>query len=123
MKFLLTILIITSLTGGVTIGLLTMGEHGNCFASYAAGMACPIFNTLAYIGMHVNFARNFSEALLITVLAVVSILAIFISYVFSAGDFYTDKHFFRYGLLENDNTGKRKQISWLSLFENSPNIA
>ncbi|MDO8443857.1 MAG: hypothetical protein Q7S78_02665 [Candidatus Azambacteria bacterium] len=121
MKSLLTILIIAGLAGGVVIGLLTMGEHGDCVASYAAGTACPLFNVLAYIGMHVNFVRNFSEALLTAALAAVSILAVFISYVFSAGDFYTDKRFFGRGILENTTVKKHKQISWLSLFENSPN--
>ena len=123
MKFLLTILIIASLMGGVIIGLLTMGEHGDCVASYAAGMACPIFNILAYIGMHVNFVRSFSEALVVAVLAATSILAVFISYAFSAGDFHKNRHFFRRRFFETNNIDEHKQISWLSLFENSPNIA
>ncbi|MFH1393208.1 MAG: hypothetical protein ABIG73_02430 [Patescibacteria group bacterium] len=123
MKSLLTILIIAGLAGGVVIGLLTMGAHGDCVASYAAGMACPLFNVMAYIGMHVNFVRNFSEALIVAVLAAISILAIFISYIFSVEDAYAGGRFFKRRFFETNNVGEREQISWLSLFENSPNTA
>ncbi len=123
MKSFLIILIISGLTGGIVIGLLTMNEHGDCVASYAAGMACPLFNAVAYIDMHVNFVGNFSKALIVVVLAAISILAVFISYIFSLGDFYAENSFFRRGFFEIDSIDKREQISWLSLFENSPNIA
>ena len=123
MKFILTILIIAGLAGGVVIGLLTMGSHGNCFASYAAAATCPFLNTMAYVGMHVSFVRNFSGALIVAVLAAILILTVFISYVFSSGIFYTETRLFSCRFFEPNNTGKREQISWLSLFENSPNTA
>ena len=109
--------------GGVVIGLLTMSEHGDCVASYAAGMACPLFNVMAYIDMHINFVGNFSKALVAAVLAAISILAIFISYIFSVGDICAGGRFFKRKFFETNNVGEREKISWLSLFENSPNIA
>ena len=122
MKSFLTILIIAGLAGGVVIGLLTMSEHGDCVASYAAGMACPLFNVMAYIGMHVNFVGNFSKALIVAILAAISILVVFISCIFSGEIFYADKCFFKRNFSGIDAVAEREQISWLSLFENSPNI-
>ncbi len=124
MKSLLTILLVAILVGGAVIGLLTMGHHGDCVASQAAGTVCPQFDALAYIGMHAEFLRSFSEAFLVAVFSTILLLAAFVYFVFSS------KNFSPGGTGEisinrfsgTDNVNKRKQISWLSLFENSPSV-
>lgn len=121
MKSLLTILLIAVLVSGAVIGLLTMSHHGDCVASQAAGVVCPLFNALAYIGIHANFLRSFSEAFLVMILATLFGLALFISFVFSSNNFYLNKNF-KSRFSEIDNTNKRRQIYWLSLFENSPTV-
>jgi len=123
MKSFLTILVIAGLAGGVVIGLLTMGAHGDCVASYAAGAACPFFDVMAYIGMHADFVRNFSEAPLITVLVILFGTAFLIRVRFSADDFNSNKKLFINESGETDIPAKYGQIRWLSLFENSPNTA
>jgi len=121
MKSLLTILLIAVLVSGAVIGLLTMGHHGDCVASQAAGVVCPLFNALAYIGIHANFLRSFSEAFLVMILANLFGLVLFISFIFSSDNFCLNKNFdSRFS--EIDNTNKRRQIYWLSLFENSPTV-
>ncbi|MCX6813112.1 MAG: hypothetical protein NTV77_01315 [Candidatus Azambacteria bacterium] len=121
MKSLLTVLLIASLMGGAVIGLLTMSHHGDCIASQAAGIVCPLFNALAYIGIHANFLRSFSDAFLVMILATLFGLAFFISFVFYPNLFYLSRNFSS-RFSEIDNANKRKQICWLSLFENSPTI-
>lgn len=124
MKLLLTILLIAILMAGATVSLLTMNHNGDCMMSYAAGMACPQFDVLAYIGLHVNFLKHFSEAFLVLILAILFVSALFISFVFSFdNNFYLNKSLFERRFVKIDNTGKLKQIHWLSLFENSPTIS
>jgi len=120
-KSLLTILLIAGLMGGAVIGLLTMNHHGDCIASQAAGVVCPLFNALAYIGIHADFLRSFSEAFLVMIFSMLLFLALFISFVFSFKNFYPDKIFIS-RFSEIDNANKHKQIYWLSLFENSPTV-
>ncbi|MDO8743133.1 MAG: hypothetical protein Q7J30_01060 [Candidatus Azambacteria bacterium] len=124
MKSLLTILLIAILMSGAVIGLLTMGHHGDCVASQAAGAVCPQSNALAYIGMHADFLKSFSEAFLV-MFSVFFGLAIFIFFVCSFKNFYPSAagKVFVNQFSEIDSVNKRRQISWLSLFENSPNIA
>ena len=124
MKSLLTILLVAGLIGGAVIGLLTMDLHGDCVASRAAGMVCPQFDALAYIGIHADFLRSFSETFLTVIFSMLLSAAVFISFVFYFKSFYsreTSKVFVS-RFLEIGGINKRGQISWLSLFENSPNI-
>lgn len=121
MKSLLTILLIIGFMSGAVIGILTMNQHGDCIMSNAAGMTCPQFNVLEYVGLHANFLRSFSSAFLVMILALSS-LAIFISFVFIFNNFYLRKNFNRISFI-SENTSKRKQIHWLSLFETSPTTA
>ena len=124
MKLFLTILLIAGIAGGATVSFLTMNNHGGCVASQAAGAVCPQSNALAYIGIHVDFLRSFSTAFLVMILAIFSGLAVLV--FFSFGDnFYLNKNFFVRELKKASVTNKSKdrRISWLSLFENSPNIA
>ncbi len=107
--------------GGAVIGLLTMSHHGDCVASQAAGVVCPLFNALAYIGIHADFLRSFSDAFLVMILATLFGLTPFISFVFYFNNFYLRKNFGD-RFLEIDNANKRKKIHWLSLFENSPTV-
>lgn len=120
MKSLLTILLIAGIMGGAVIGLLTMGHHGDCIASQAAGIVCPL-NALAYIGIHANFLRSFSEAFLVMILATLFGLALFVSFVFYSNHFYLSRNF-KSRFSEINNTNKHRQIYWLSLFENSPTV-
>ena len=121
MKSLLTILLIAGLMGGAVIGLLTMSHHGDCVASQAAGVTCPLFNALAYIGIHANFLRSFSDAFLVMILATLFGLSLFISFVFYPNHFYLSRNF-KSRFSEISDASKRKQIYWLSLFENSPTV-
>lgn len=126
MKSLLTIILIAILMSGAVVGLLTMSQHGDCVASQAAGSVCPQSNTLAYIGIHADFLRSFSEAFLVMVFSMLLLLAVFISFVFSFKNFSpdeTNKVFISQFSEIGSNINKHKQIYWLSLFENSPNIA
>ncbi len=107
--------------GGAVIGLLTMSHHGDCIASQAAGIACPLFNALAYIGIHANFLRSFSDAFLVMILATLFGLTLFISFVFYPNLFYLSRNF-KSRFSEINNTNKHRQIYWLSLFENSPTV-
>ncbi len=123
MKLFLTILLIAGIAGGATVSFLTMNNHGGCVASQAAGMVCSQLNALAYIGIHVDFLRSFSEAFLV-IISMFLFLAIFISFVFSFKNFYPSaaNKVFINRFSEINSTNKHKQIYWLSLFENSPNI-
>ena len=124
MKSLLTILLIAILMSGAVVGLLTMSHHGDCVASQAAGTVCPQFNALAYIGIHAKFLRSFSEAFLVMVFSMLLFLAVFISFVFSFKNFYPSKasKILISRFSEAGDNNKHKQISWLSLFENSPTV-
>jgi len=110
---------------GAVIGLLTMSHHGDCIASQAAGTVCPQFNVLAYIGIHTDFLRSFSEAFLVMIFPILLFLAVFISFVFSLKNFYPSEasKVFISRFSETGGANRYKQIYWLSLFENSPNIA
>lgn len=124
MKLFLTILLIVGIAGGATVSFLTMNNHGGCVASQAAGMVCPQLNALAYIGIHADFLKSFSEAFLV-ILAIFSGLAVLVFFRFSDDNFYFDKNFFVRELKKTSvtNKNKYKQICWLSLFENSPAIS
>ena len=124
MKLFLTILLIAGIVGGATVSFLTMNNHGDCIASQAAGAICPQSNALAYIGIHANFLRSFSEAFLVMIFSILLSLAVFISFVFSFKNFYPSKvsKVFIRKFSEIGSANKHKQIYWLSLFENSPTV-
>jgi len=108
---------------GAAISLLTMNHNGDCLMSYLAGLACPQFNALAYVGLHINFLRNFSEAFLVLILTILFALTLFVLFIFSLENLYLGKSFFKSRFWEINNAGKQKQIHWLSLFENSPTVS
>lgn len=123
MKSLLTILLIAVLMGGAVVGFLTMDRHGDCVASRAIGAVCSQSNVLAYIGMHADFLRSFSEAFLVMILAISSGLIFLVFFRLSGVDFNLGKKFFVNKIRAINITNKRKLIYWLSLFETSPTVS
>ena len=116
------ILLIISIIGSAVVSMLIMSHNGNCLMSYSAGSAFPQSNALAYIGLHVNFLKNFSDAILIVFSSILLIGAAFlVSSNFYLDRFGLNKNFYIKRLLKAVSFKKQKQVIWLSLFENSPN--
>ena len=123
MKQFVKILLVISIIGSAAVSMLIMSHNGDCLMSYSAGAACPQSNVLAYIGLHVNFLKNFSDAVLIVFSSIILIGAAFLI----SSDFYLDrfspnKNFYIKSLFRAVSFKKQKQVIWLSLFENSPNV-
>lgn len=118
--FIATILIIGII--GATASLIMMDHHGSCIMPLLAGAICSDqLNIFAFLNIHFNFLRNFSEGLLASIFAVLPFLTVLIFYsinsrIKSEEIFFSPKKLFD---LEY-KPQKIELIHWLSLKENSP---
>ena len=135
MKFLLTILLISSFAGIAVFGVFGMNhgqahdmEPNNCIAATAKGMDCPKeAGPIDFAAFHIDAFRGFSlatfgesvmSALLLAFASLLFIgLAFFSSHLFKLPQPAFYRHRFRDAFSPPQ---KQELIRWLALHENSP---
>lgn len=118
--FLATILIIGIISA--TISLIMMDHHGSCIVSSIAGINCPDrLDIFAFLNIHFNFLRNFSEGLLANIVAILSFLTVLIFHSIKPYAKSEEIIFLVKKSFDLEYTPQKvKLIHWLSLKENSP---